>query len=238
MSVHSEIITGVCRGDDRSLAHALSAVEDGAAGADELVDALAIVGRALPVLGITGAPGVGKSTLLNRIVSGLRADGKRVAVLAVDPSSPVTGGALLGDRIRLHDHAGDSGVFIRSLSARGHLGGLVQSTEDLLTVLRAAPFDVIVLETVGVGQSEIEVMRYADPVVVVTAPGLGDSVQAAKAGILEIASLVVVNKSDLDGAERAAADLERADLEVPIVLTCATTGAGIDELMTLLRARI
>lgn len=235
MTQLAELITGVARGDDRALAHALSTIEDRAGGAEELIDALAILGRALPVIGVTGAPGVGKSSLVNQIVGRFRADNKRVAVLAVDPSSPVTGGALLGDRIRLQDHAGDSGVFIRSLSARGHLGGLVDSTADLLTVLRAAPFDVIVLETVGVGQSEIEVMKFADTVVVVTAPGLGDSVQAAKAGILEIASVIVVNKSDLDGADRAVGELERAELDAPVVATCALTGAGLVELMALLR---
>ena len=229
MSHFAELIAGVSRGDDRSLALAISLVEDGAEGAPELVDAMSIINRMAPIVGMTGAPGVGKSTLINALIDQSRKRQLRVAVLAVDPSSPVTGGALLGDRIRMQRHSGDDAVFIRSLGARGHLGGLTRTFSDVLTVMRAAPFDVILVETVGVGQSEVEIMKFADSVLVVTAPGLGDSVQAAKAGIFEIATTIVLNKSDLPGADSALAALKHAELECDVVAVSATTGAGIED---------
>lgn len=230
MSKLAELVAGVSRGDDRSLALAISLVEDRGEGAAELVDALSILNRSMPIVGFTGAPGVGKSTVVSAVIQRARRQHLRVGVLAVDPSSPVTGGALLGDRIRMQTHAGDSDVFIRSLGARGHLGGLTQTFSDVLTVMRAAPFDVLIIETVGVGQSEVEVMKFASPVVVVSAPGLGDSVQAAKAGVLEIASIVVVNKADMPDAQTAFSALQRADLGVPVRLVSAVSGQGIAEL--------
>ena len=234
MSEFSELIAGVSRGDHRSLAHAISIVEDGVEGSRELVDAMAILASDVPIIGITGAPGLGKSTLVNALVTQLRNRNLTVCVLAVDPSSVITGGALLGDRIRMSGHTADDGVFIRSLSSRGHLGGLTATFSAVLAVVRAARFDVVIVETVGVGQSEVEIMKFADPVVVVSAPGLGDGVQAAKAGIIEIANIVVINKSDLEGTEAAVAAMERAELGVPVVAVSATTGAGIDEFMAVL----
>ncbi len=159
------------------------------------------------VIGLTGSPGVGKSTSTNALVRALRDQGRRVGVLAVDPSSPFSGGALLGDRVRMGDHATDEGVFIRSMAARGHLGGLSWSTPQAMRVLDAAGFDVVLVETVGVGQSEVEVAGLADTTVVLLAPGMGDGIQAAKAGILEIGDVYVVNKADRDGAAQVARDL-------------------------------
>src|SRR4051794_18649732 len=192
------------------------------------------------IVGITGPPGVGKSTSTNALVKALRASGKRVGVLAVDPSSPFSGGALLGDRVRMQDHALDKEVYIRSMASRGHLGGLAWSTPQALRVLDAAGCDVVVVETVGVGQSEVEIAGLADTTLVLTAPGLGDGIQAAKAGILEIGDLYVVNKADRDGAEQvrrelrsaiAMADRPAEAWKPPIVLTVATTGGGVDEVV-------
>jgi LAO/AO transport system kinase len=199
------------------------------------------------VVGLTGPPGAGKSTLVDALVTRWRARGERVGVVAVDPSSPLTGGAVLGDRVRMQGHATDDGVFIRSLAARGAEGGLSRSAGDVVAVLAAGGFRTVAVETVGVGQSEIEVASLADVVVVVTAPGQGDGVQAMKAGILEIADVLVVNKGDHPGAERAVADLEGmlelrrvtagpAPADVPILRTVATTGAGVDELVAALDA--
>jgi LAO/AO transport system kinase len=159
------------------------------------------------VIGLTGSPGVGKSTTTSALVSAYRGQGLRVGVLAVDPSSPFSGGALLGDRVRMQDHATDSGVYIRSMASRGHLGGLAWSTPQALRVLDAAGCDVVLVETVGVGQAEVEVASLADSTLVLVAPGMGDAIQAAKAGILEIADIFVVNKADRDGADQAARDL-------------------------------
>jgi LAO/AO transport system kinase len=192
------------------------------------------------IVGITGPPGVGKSTSTNALVKELRAVGKRVGVLAVDPSSPFSGGALLGDRVRMQDHALDKDVYIRSMASRGHLGGLAWSTPQALRVLDAAGCDVVLIETVGVGQSEVEIAGLADTTLVLTAPGMGDGIQAAKAGILEIGDLFVVNKADRDGAEQVRRDLrnmialaDRSDesWKPPIVLTVAQTGQGVDEVV-------
>jgi LAO/AO transport system kinase len=191
------------------------------------------------VLGLTGAPGVGKSTLTGALVAAYRQRGLRVGVLAVDPSSPFTGGALLGDRVRMQQHATDPDVFIRSMASRGQLGGLSRATPEALRVLDAAGFDVILVETVGVGQAEVAVASLADSTLVIVAPGLGDAIQAAKAGILEIGDLFVVNKSDQPGAQEAVRDLrtmiamaQRApgDWKPPIVSTVAVSGAGLDDL--------
>ncbi len=225
-------------GEPRAVARLISLVEDESPSLREAMSLLAPhTGRA-QVVGITGAPGVGKSTSTNAIVATLRADGRRVGVLAVDPSSPFSGGALLGDRIRMGDHASDEGVFIRSMAARGHLGGLSWSTPQAVRVLDAAGFDVVLVETVGVGQSEVEVAGLADSTIVLLAPGMGDGIQAAKAGILEVGDLYVVNKADRDGAAQVARDL-RGMLALaerrpgawspPILKTTAASGAGVAE---------
>lgn len=198
----------------------------------------------LRTVGVTGSPGVGKSTLVVRLVGAYRDAGARVAVLAVDPSSPYTGGAVLGDRVRMQEHATDSGVFIRSMASRGHLGGLSWATPQAIRVMDAAGFDVAVVETVGVGQSEVEIAGLADSTVVVMAPGLGDGIQAAKAGILEVSDVFVVNKADRDGANQVVRDLtamlrvapsvpaaESAGWTPPVVRTQADKGVGIDDLV-------
>jgi LAO/AO transport system kinase len=198
------------------------------------------------VIGLTGSPGVGKSTVTDRLLRAYRAAGQRVAVLAVDPTSPFTGGALLGDRVRMSDHATDPGVFIRSMASRGHLGGLSWATPQALRILDAAGFDMICVETVGVGQAEVEIAGLADSTIVVLAPGLGDSIQTAKAGILEIADVFVVNKSDRPGAHDVVRDVRNmlamasagdyGGWKPPIVSAAATTGEGIDELVARLDA--
>ncbi len=198
------------------------------------------------VVGVTGAPGVGKSTTTSALVGAHRAAGQRVGVLAVDPSSPFSGGALLGDRIRMTEHASDPEVFIRSMASRGHLGGLSWAAPQALRVLDAAGCDVVLLETVGVGQSEVEVAGTADTTVVLLAPGMGDGIQAAKAGILEVADVLVVNKADREGADRTVRDLRHAvqmgegsarpGWRVPVVRTVATDGTGVDDLVAAIEA--
>jgi LAO/AO transport system kinase len=193
------------------------------------------------VVGLTGSPGVGKSTSTSALVSAYRARGKRVGVLAVDPSSPFSGGALLGDRVRMQEHATDDGVFIRSMASRGHLGGLSWATPQALRVLSAAGCDVVLIETVGVGQAELEIASLADTTLVLLAPGMGDGIQAAKAGILEVADVFVVNKADREGADTVARDLRymlslgdrRLDQgwQVPILKTVASRGEGVDEVV-------
>ncbi len=232
----SELVEQARAGQPRAVGRLISLVEDESPSLREVMAALApYVGRA-HVVGVTGAPGVGKSTFTSALVTALRATGKRVGVLAVDPSSPYSGGALLGDRIRMSDHATDSGVFIRSRASRGHLGGLAWSTPQALRVLDAAGFDVVLVETVGVGQSEVEIAGAADTSVVLVAPGMGDGIQAAKAGILEIGDLYVVNKADREGARTVRRDLrsmisltERPDgaWKPPVLLTTAHTGEGV-----------
>ncbi len=222
------------------MARLISLVEDESPALREVMAALAPHTGHAQVVGITGSPGVGKSTSTNALVGALRATGKRVGVLAVDPSSPFSGGALLGDRIRMQDHASDDGVYIRSMASRGHLGGLAWSTPQAVRVLDASGFDVVLVETVGVGQSEVEVAAAADTTIVLLAPGMGDGIQAAKAGILEIGDVFVVNKADREGADRVRRDLrsmlslgERAaDAWRPgIVKTVAQTGQGVDEVV-------
>ena len=197
------------------------------------------------VVGLTGAPGVGKSTMTSALIASYREQGLRVAVLAVDPSSPFSGGAVLGDRVRMQNHATDAGVFIRSMATRGHLGGLAAAAPQALRVLDACGFDVVLLETVGVGQSEVEVVGQADTVLVLLAPGMGDGVQVAKAGILEIADVFVINKADRDGVPATTRDL-RGMLALngggedawvpPIVKTVATTGEGVQDVVAAVHA--
>lgn len=233
----ARLLPAASEGDRRALARLLSAVERGGDAAASLAPhALVRAGDAYTV-GITGAPGAGKSTLTARLVAEARRDGRKVAVLAVDPSSPFTGGAILGDRVRMGEHAGDDGVFIRSMASRGHLGGLALAVPEAVRVLDAAGFGWILLETVGVGQVEVEVAGQADTTVVVVNPGWGDAVQAAKAGLMEIADVFVVNKADRPGVGETRSDLEAMlDLAAPgawrppVVETCAETGAGCAEL--------
>jgi LAO/AO transport system kinase len=228
----------VLAGDLRAMARLMRDLDDDQPGAVEtLREIFPHTGKAF-VLGITGNPGAGKSTVVDDLIARQRARGARVAVVAVDPSSPFTGGAILGDRIRMQRHALDTGVFIRSLATRGHMGGLSRSTGDVVDVFDAAGFELVMVETVGVGQDEVDVMRLADTTVVVTVPGLGDEVQAIKAGILEIADVLVVNKADREGAERTVRDLHtmlglRAEGtgDQEIVKTVATSGQGMDELI-------
>jgi LAO/AO transport system kinase len=224
-------------GSRRALARTLTRIEDGPSDVvrDVVVRLHPHTGRAA-LVGITGAPGAGKSTLVNALIDAWRACGRTVAVLAIDPSSPFSGGALLGDRVRMQGHALDEGVFVRSMASRGQLGGLSWSTPQALLALDAAGFDRVIVETVGVGQAEVEVAALADTTVVVVAPGMGDAVQAAKAGILEVADVFCVNKSDRPGADRTVAQLRELQqlaaggAEVPIVATTASTGDGVDGL--------
>jgi LAO/AO transport system kinase len=221
-------------GDRLALARAITAVEsEGPAAAPVLRRIFALLGHAR-VVGITGAPGAGKSTLVAAYVAELRKRGRTVGVVAIDPSSPLSGGAILGDRIRMTAHSGDPGVFVRSLASGGHLGGLSRTASRVIDVMDAAGRDVILVETVGAGQSEVEIAEIADTKIVVTAPGLGDEVQALKAGLLEIADILVVNKSDRPDARRAAAQLESAlglaaakDWQPPVLRTSAIRGDGI-----------
>ena len=222
------------------MARLISLVEDASPMLREVMAGLAPYTGNAQIVGITGSPGVGKSTSTNALVKALRLAGKRVGVLAVDPSSPFSGGALLGDRVRMQDHATDRDVYIRSMASRGHLGGLSWSTPQALRVLDAAGCDVVLIETVGVGQSEVEVAGLADTTLVLLAPGMGDGIQAAKAGILEIGDVYVINKADRDGADQTRRDLRSmlalADRDdeawrPPIVKTVAQTGEGVDEVV-------
>jgi LAO/AO transport system kinase len=211
--------------DRRALARLITSIEAGAPVDKPHIEATA------PRIGITGPPGAGKSTLVNELIAEVRARGRTVAVLAVDPSSPITGGALLGDRIRMQEHIDDDGVFVRSMANRGHLGGLAAGAGEILDLMAGSGFDLVLVETVGVGQSEVEVMHHVDCVVVVLAPGWGDQIQADKAGIIEIADIVVVNKGDQPGVETLERSIRqsRGD-EIPLFVTVATTGEGVGEL--------
>ena len=222
------------------MARLISLVEDASPSLREVMAGLAPYTGNAQIVGVTGSPGVGKSTSTNALVKALRATGKRVGVLAVDPSSPFSGGALLGDRVRMQDHATDRDVYIRSMASRGHLGGLSWSTPQALRVLDAAGCDVVLVETVGVGQSEVEIASLADTTLVLMAPGMGDGIQAAKAGILEIGDVYVVNKADRDGADQTRRDLrsmlalaERNEesWRPPIIKTIAQTGEGVDDVV-------
>ncbi|MET8506378.1 methylmalonyl Co-A mutase-associated GTPase MeaB [Streptomyces sp. NPDC014779] len=228
-------------GRPRAVARLISLVEGASPQLREVMAALAPLTGNAYVVGLTGSPGVGKSTSTSALVAAYRRAGKRVGVLAVDPSSPFSGGALLGDRVRMSEHASDPGVYIRSMATRGHLGGLAWAAPQAIRVLDAAGCEVILVETVGVGQSEVEIASQADTSVVLLAPGMGDGIQAAKAGILEIGDVYVVNKADRDGADATARELNHmlglgearapGDWRPPIVKTVAARGEGVDEVV-------
>ncbi len=229
--------------DRRLLARLVTRIENDPAAAGAILQSIwSRTGRARRI-GVTGPPGVGKSTLVDHLVATARADGQRVAVVAVDPSSPYSGGAILGDRVRMLRHSGDPDVYIRSMAARRHPGGLAAATHDVVHLLDAFDFGVILVETVGVGQSELDIMRVADTVVVVTIPGLGDSIQTLKAGLLEIADLLVVNKADRPGTKETVVqlrDMRRlaprpSEWDVPILETVASTGDGVAPLWAAIR---
>jgi len=237
------LVAGVRAGETRAVARAITLVEDARPEARALLAALFPHAGGSLVVGVTGPPGAGKSSLVDRLTAHLREQGRTVGIVAVDPTSPFSGGAILGDRIRMQAHATDPGVFIRSMATRGHLGGLAATTDQALLVLSAAGKDVILVETVGVGQDEVEIVGTADVSVVVLVPGLGDEVQALKAGIMEIADVFVVNKADRDGVERVVAEiasmlsLAAADAEPPaVVKTVATRDEGVAGLLEAVEA--
>ena len=235
-----DVVAAVRLGNPRALGRLISWIENGSPALPMIMKELAPDTGHAHIVGLTGAPGVGKSTTVTGLVSALRERGERVGVLAVDPSSPFSGGALLGDRVRMQEHALDRDVYIRSMATRGHLGGLAVATPQALRAFDAAGFDTVIVETVGVGQSELEVAEMADTIIVLLAPGMGDGIQAAKAGILEIADIFVVNKSDRDGAQAlvrelrtmiALADRGPQDWKPPIVMTVAYQNRGIGDLL-------
>ncbi len=237
-STFENLIEQLRAGDSRALARALSVVENRTAGWTDLLKKLFPLGGHALVLGLTGQPGAGKSTLVDQLARHYRKLDRRVGIIAVDPSSPYTGGAILGDRIRMQEHFSDPGIFIRSMATRGSLGGLARSTADAAMILDASGRDFVMIETVGVGQDEIDIVRLADITIVILVPGMGDDVQSIKAGIMEIADIFVINKSDRDGAERVEREIRalqslaiRSDhWTPPIVKTVASEGKGIDDL--------
>ncbi len=229
--------------DGRVLARAISTVENRTPGWSELLKALFPHSGHARILGLTGPPGAGKSTLVDQLARHYRQEGKTIGIIAVDPTSPYTGGAILGDRIRMQEHFSDPGIYIRSMATRGSLGGLARTTADVATVLDAAGRDLVMIETVGVGQDEVDIVRLADITIVILVPGMGDDVQTIKAGIMEIADIFVINKSDREGAERVEREIRalqslavRGDnWTPPIVKTVASEGTGIAELAAAIR---
>jgi len=233
------LVERILTGDTRAVARAISWIENEHPEKEALINALYPYGGKAVVWGITGPPGSGKSSLVNLIIQHERAKGKKIAVIAVDPSSPFSGGAILGDRIRMQKHATDAGVFIRSMASRGHLGGIAGATSDAIKVLDAAGFDLILIETIGVGQTEIEIVELSDIVLLVLVPGLGDEIQALKAGVMEIGDVFVINKSDKDDAFRVKAEVEyvlhlKDDYDPqnqnPVFMTSALRNEGVAEL--------
>jgi LAO/AO transport system kinase len=236
------LVDQVRSGDVRALARAITAIENRSAEASEILKALFPYSGKTRIVGLTGPPGAGKSTLVDSLARRYRKQGRTVAIVAVDPTSPYTGGAILGDRIRMQEHFSDPGIYIRSMATRGSLGGLARTTADVATVLDASGRDVVLIETVGVGQDEVDIVRLADITVVILVPGMGDDVQTIKAGIMEIADIFVINKSDYEGTERVEREIRALQsLAVrddhwtpPIVKTIASQGKGIDELSSVI----
>jgi LAO/AO transport system kinase len=233
------LIKEIRRGNPRAIARAISLAENDSAAAQKLMRQVFARRKDAVVLGVTGAPGTGKSTLVDQLIGRLRSLGRKIGIVAVDPSSPFSGGAILGDRIRMMRHSADADVFIRSMATRGHLGGLAKATGEAIAIFEAAGKDYVLVETVGVGQDEVEVVKLADLVLVVLTPGAGDEIQAFKAGIMEIADIFVINKADHPGSEKlerqihAMLDLGLADKDKPpVAKTIATKGKGIDELVS------
>jgi GTPase len=237
---HSALVSAVRSGNARALARAISTVENRSPGWSDLLKALFPHSGKARVIGMTGAPGAGKSTLVDQLAKLYRKQDRTVGIIAVDPTSPYTGGAILGDRIRMQDHFADTGIYIRSMATRGSLGGLARTTADVTTVLDASGRDMILVETVGVGQDEVDIVRLADITVVILVPGMGDDVQTIKAGIMEIADIFVINKSDREGAERVEREIRALQTLAtrqdgwtpPIVKTVASDGTGVQELAT------
>jgi LAO/AO transport system kinase len=237
------LVDQVRAGDPRALARAISTVENRAPGGSELLKALFPHSGHARILGLTGPPGAGKSTLVDQLARYYRKENRTVGIIAVDPTSPYTGGAILGDRIRMQNHFSDPGIYIRSMATRGSLGGLARTTADVATVLDASGRDLVMIETVGVGQDEVDIVRLADVTIVILVPGMGDDVQTIKAGIMEIADIFVINKSDREGAERVEREIRalqslavRSDNWTPtIVKTVASEGAGVGELAAAIR---
>ena len=234
----TDLVSRVRTGDLRALARAITTVENRAPEANDLLKALFPHSGRAQLIGLTGAPGAGKSTLVDQLAREYRKREKTLGIIAVDPTSPYTGGAILGDRIRMQSHHADPGIYIRSMATRGFLGGLARTTSDVATVLDASGKDIILVETVGVGQDEVDIVRLADVTVVILVPGMGDDVQTIKAGIMEIADVFVINKSDREGAERVEREIRamqtiaprRDQWSPPVVKTIATTGHGVPEL--------
>jgi len=234
-----DIVRRIRGGEVRALSRAISTVEDHTPQSTELLKALFPYSGNAVLLGLTGSPGAGKSTLVDQVARVYRKQGKTIGIVAVDPTSPFSGGAILGDRIRMSSHHADAGIFIRSMATRGSLGGLASTTADVATVLDASGRDIVMIETVGVGQDEIDIVRLADVTIVVLVPGMGDDVQTIKAGIMEIADIFVINKADRDGAERVEREIRAMqslamrhdDWTPPIVKTVASDGSGIEELV-------
>lgn len=232
----SNLLERALAGDTRSMGRLISIVESDSPDARELMKTIYPKTGGAHVIGITGSPGAGKSTFVNRLISQFRADGKKVGVIAIDPSSPFTGGAILGDRLRMQEHAVEEGVFIRSMGSRGSLGGVSRGTHEGALILDACGYDVVMVETVGVGQSEVDIVKVADTVCLILTPGMGDDVQIMKAGIMEIADIFVVNKADRDGAAKVAADvqvmlkmLSPREWLPPVALVSSQKNTGIDE---------
>jgi len=239
LSQVKQLVNGVLKGDRQSMAKTITLIENNLPGTQKVISLLyPHTGRA-HIIGVTGPTGAGKSSLIEKLVKELRRNGKIVGVVAVDPTSPFTGGALLGDRVRMQDLSTDEGVFIRSMATRGSLGGLAKATKDAVKVLDAAGKDVLIVETVGAGQTEVDIIKIAHTVVVVLAPGFGDDIQAIKAGIMEIGDVFVINKADRENADRAVSDVEamlemnqeKREWKPPVVKTAAITGEGIRELL-------
>ena len=233
-----QLTKGVLAGDKRSLARAITVVENGGPDASQLVKSLYSHSGTAHLIGITGSPGVGKSTLVDALITKIRDKGLKVGVLAIDPSSPFTGGAILGDRIRMQGHTLDSNVFIRSMANHGHTGGVAMATYDAVRMMEASGYDVILIETVGVGQSELAIASTADTTILVLMPGSGDDIQAIKSGIMEIGDIFVVNKGDLPGANKSASEITASlelnnfttDWRPPVAVAVAETGQGVDEI--------